>query len=82
MKEVVTANTKKFGKPNTNELSGSVEIHKNVLSDHKSSDFLNSIEKSLFGEFSNKQVQDFPPLRLKRAEWLEMICFEAEVDND
>lgn len=46
------------------------------------SEFLTSIEKSLFGEFSNSQLKDFPSIRVKKQDWLELICFKPELDQD
>jgi hypothetical protein len=45
-------------------------------------EFLNSIEKSLFGEFNNSQLPNFPSVRIKKADWIEFICFKPELDND
>jgi len=76
IKGVVDANSKKYGVPEHSfELSGNNQTNTPFLQNKKSSEFLNSIEKSLFGEFSSKQVKDFPPVRLKMSDWLELICF-------
>jgi hypothetical protein len=48
----------------------------------KESEFLNSIEASLFGEFSNKQAESLPAIRLKQQDWLELICFRPFIDSD
>jgi hypothetical protein len=45
-------------------------------------EFLNSVEKSLFGEFNNSQLPDFPSVRIKKADWIELVCFRPELDND
>lgn len=39
-------------------------------------EFINSIEKALFGEFNSGQIKDFPSIRIKRSTWLEFICYE------
>ena len=45
-------------------------------------EFLNSVEKSLFGEFNNSQLPDFPTVRIKKADWIDLICFKAKLDNE
>ena len=45
-------------------------------------EFLNSVEKSLFGEFNNAQVPDFPSVRIKESDWIDLICFKAQLDTD
>ena len=45
-------------------------------------EFLNSVEKSLFGEFNNAQVTDFPTVRVKKSDWIELVCFQPKLDND
>lgn len=45
-------------------------------------EFLNSVEKSLFGEFNNAQIADFPSVRVKYSDWVDLVCFEPKIDND
>ena len=45
-------------------------------------EFLNSIERSLFGEFNNAQLDDFPTVRVKKSDWIDLICFRPQLDND
>lgn len=45
-------------------------------------EFLNSVENSLFGQFNNAQMEDFPTVRYKDSDWVEQICFEPSLDND
>ena len=45
-------------------------------------EFLNSVEKSLFGEFNNAQIPEFPSVRIKESDWIDLICFKAHLDND
>ena len=51
-------------------------------------EFLNSVEKSLFGESSpfnngnNFADLDFPSVRVKKADWIELICFKPKLTND
>lgn len=44
--------------------------------------YINQIEKSLFGEFNNGQLDDFPRVRLKQAHWLPYVCFKAEIQKE
>jgi len=45
-------------------------------------EFLNSVENSLFGQFNNAQMEDFPSVRVKESDWVELICFEPHLDNE
>jgi hypothetical protein len=45
-------------------------------------EFLNSIEKSLFGEYNAGQIPDFPSVRVKNSDWIELICFKPKLEND
>mmetsp|Transcript_20173 Transcript_20173/g.30941 ORF Transcript_20173/g.30941 Transcript_20173/m.30941 type:complete len:91 (+) Transcript_20173:49-321(+) len=45
-------------------------------------EFLNSVEKSLFGEFNNSQLPDFPTVRIKKADWIDLVCFKPHIDNE
>jgi hypothetical protein len=44
--------------------------------------YINQVEKSLFGEFNNGQLEDFPKVRLKKAHWLPYVCFKAELSKE
>ena len=44
--------------------------------------YLDSIEKSLFGDFNNGQINDFPAIRLKKSDWLEYVCIQPKIDKD
>jgi hypothetical protein len=45
-------------------------------------EFLNSVDRALFGEFNHAQMPDFPTVRVKRSDWIELICCRPELDND
>ena len=47
-------------------------------------EFLNSVENSLFGEFNKGQLVDleFPSVRVKKSDWIDLICFKPQLDND
>ena len=44
--------------------------------------FINSVERALFGEFNNGQIKDFPVVRLKRSTWLEYIYFKPVISKE
>jgi hypothetical protein len=44
-------------------------------------EFLNSVDKALFGEFNNAQMPDFPSVRVKKSDWIEFICFKPSLTN-
>jgi hypothetical protein len=44
--------------------------------------YINQIEKALFGEFNNGQLADFPKVRLKKATWLSYVCFKPEIGQE
>ena len=41
--------------------------------------YLNQIERALFGEFNNGQTADFPRVRMKKAHWLPWVVFKPEL---
>ena len=41
--------------------------------------FINHVEKALFGEFNNGQLPDFPKTRLMKCHWLPYVCFKPEI---
>lgn len=45
-------------------------------------EFLNTVDRSLFGEFNNAQLPEFPTVRVKKSDWIDLICFTPELDND
>ena len=44
--------------------------------------YLNKVEKALFGEFNNGQLDDFPKVRLKHAHWLPYVCFKPALQTE
>ena len=56
--------------------------HGGYLKNKKESpQFINSAEQSLFGKFNVGQIEDFPSIKIKKAAWVEFICFNAEIDK-
>jgi hypothetical protein len=42
----------------------------------------NETEKSLFGEINNGQNENIPIIRIKKSDWLDLIIFQPEIDDD
>ena len=81
IRKVLKRNIKKYGRSQgTNTLLEEMEIKKH--SEEMGIEFLNSVEKSLFGEFNKGQLKDHPSVRIKESDWIEYICFKPELDND
>jgi hypothetical protein len=62
-----------------NSLMEQLDIEKAQI--ETDSQYINQIEKALFGEFNNSQ-RDFPRVRLKKTHWLPWVCFKAEVSAE
>lgn len=74
-------NQKKYGRTQgANTLLEVLEIEKH--SKEMGVEFLNTVDKSLFGEFNNAQLPEFPTVRVKKSDWIDLICFTPELDND
>jgi len=81
IKKVIKRNQKKYGRTaGGNTLLERIEIEKNQKD--MGIEYLNSVEKSLFGEFNNAQMPEFPTVRIKKSDWVEMVCFKPKLDND
>jgi hypothetical protein len=81
IKKVLQRNQKKYGRTQgANTLLEKIEIEKHQK--EMGIEFLNSVEKALFGEFNNAQVPDFPSVRVKKADWVELVPFKPKLDND
>ena len=79
--EVVKENQVKYGRqPAGSTLLEQVEIEKQ--SDRFNIQYINQVEKALFGTFNNGQLPDFPKVRLKECTWLPYICFKAELREE
>lgn len=63
----------------TNSLLDQLDIEKRAK--QMNIQYINSIEKALFGEFNNGQLEDFPVVRLKKSHWLSYIVFKAEISK-
>ena len=73
-------NIKKYGKgPPGSTLLEQLEIQKQ--SEQMKIQYINQIEKALFGEFNNGQHDDFPKVRLHKSHWIPYVCFKAELSK-
>jgi hypothetical protein len=67
IRKVLKRNIKKYGRSQgTNTLLEEMEIKKH--SEEMGIEFLNSVEKSLFGEFNKGQLKDHPSVRIKESD--------------
>ena len=81
IKKVLRRNQKKYGRTQgANTLLEVLEIQKH--SKEMGVEFLNTVDQALFGEFNHAQMPDFPTVRVKKSDWIELICFKPELDND
>ena len=64
----------------TNSLLDQLDIEKRAQ--QMNIQYINSIEKALFGEFNNGQLEDFPVVRLKKSHWLTYVVFKAEISKE
>lgn len=80
IKKVLQRNIKKYGKASgANTILEMLEIKKEEES--MQIEYLNTIEKALFGQFNNGQDDNIPKVRLQRSTWLEWVCFEPELSK-
>ncbi len=45
-------------------------------------EFINSVEKALFGEFNSGQIKEFPTVRIKVSDWVPYVCYKPTLDNE
>ena len=45
-------------------------------------EFINQIERAIFGEFNNGQLEDIPKVRLMKSFWLDWVCFKPEISKE
>ena len=48
----------------------------------KKLEFINSAERSLFADFNKGQLDGFPSIKLKKADWIDFICFQPTIDKE
>ena len=70
----------KYGKASgANTILEMLEIKKEE--DSMNIEYLNTIEKALFGQFNNGQDDSIPKVRLQYSTWLDWVCFEPELSK-
>ena len=80
IQKVLQRNMRKYGKTTgANTLLEMLEIKKEE--DAMNIEYLNSIEKALFGQFNNGQDESIPKIRLMKSYWLDWVCFEPEISK-
>jgi hypothetical protein len=81
IQKVLKRNLRKYGNTRGSAtLLERLEIQKET--EKTKVEFINQIERALFGEFNNGQLEEVPKVRLKRSFWLEWICFKPEISNE
>lgn len=72
---------KKYGKTTgTNTLLELIDIKK--AEEKMNIEYINQVERALFGKFNDGQFEEIPKVRLARSKWLEWICFKPELSSE
>jgi len=72
---------KKYGKTNgANTLLELIEIKKEE--ERMNIDYINSVEKALFGSFNDGQQESIPKVRLSKSTWLDWVCFKPDLSKE
>ena len=80
IQKVLQRNMRKYGKTTgANTLLEMLEIKKEE--EAMQIEYLNSVEKALFGQFNNGQNEAVPKVRLAKSHWLDWVCFEPEISK-
>ncbi|CDW82479.1 UNKNOWN [Stylonychia lemnae] len=82
IQSVLNSNRRKYGNTVTgrNTLLEKLEIKQKEEQLH--TEFINSVEKALFGEFNSGQIKDFPSVRMKKSLWVLYVCYQPTINND
>lgn len=72
---------KKYGKTTgANTLLELIEIKKEE--EKMNIEYINSVEKALFGQFNDGQQESIPKVRLSKSHWLEYVVFKPELSKE
>ena len=72
---------KKYGKTSgANTLLELIDIKK--AEENMQIEYINQVEKALFGQFNDGQLENIPKVRLSKSTWLEWICFKPELSAE
>ena len=45
-------------------------------------EYINQVERSLFGQFNNGQDDNIEKVRLAKSPWIEWVCFRPELSTE
>ena len=72
---------KKYGKTTgANTLLELIEIKKEE--DNMNIEYINQVEKALFGQFNDGQSESIPKVRLAKTHWLDWVVFKPELSKE
>ena len=72
---------KKYGKTSgANTLLELIDIKKEE--EKMQIEYINQVEKALFGTFNNGQDENIHKVRLSKTTWLDWICFKPELSKE
>jgi len=81
IQKVLKRNMKKYGKTTgANTLLELIDIKKEE--ERMNIEYINQVEKALFGAFNDGQQDDIPKVRLAKSHWLPYICFKPELSKE
>ena len=72
---------KKYGKTTgANTLLELIEIKKEE--EKMQIEYINQVERALFGQFNDGQYESIPKVRLSKTTWLEYVVFKPELSKE
>ena len=72
---------KKYGKTTgANTLLELIEIKKEE--EKMNIEYINQVEKALFGQFNDGQQESIIKVRLSKSSWLDWVCFKPELSKE
>ena len=72
---------KRYGRTTgTNTLLELIEIKKQE--ENMKIEYINQVERSLFGQFNNGQDDNIEKVRLAKSPWIEWVCFRPELSSE
>lgn len=81
IQKVLQRNMKKYGKTSgANTLLELIDIKKEE--EKMQIEYINQVEKALFGTFNNGQDENIHKVRLSKTTWLDWICFKPELSKE
>lgn len=81
LQKVLQRNMKKYGKTTgANTLLELIDIKKEE--ERMNIEYINQVEKALFGSFNDGQSDNIPKVRLAKSHWLDWICFKPDLNKE